>query len=120
MPNGKNKKRPNKREAPISYRPPKNLRTEFDARVKKSGLCTSAFITKAIFDVVPSRQSRRPPVEQKLLAQILAQAANINDQLNEIALTGGDNSNNSLSLETTLDELTVIRAALLKAMGRNP
>ncbi len=116
MTNGKNKKR----EAPISYRPPKSLRTEFDVRVKKSGLSVSAFITKTIFDHDPPRQSRRPAASQKLLAQILAQAAKINDQLHDIALTGGDTANNMLPLEAAMDELAVIRAALLKDMGRQP
>ena len=56
MPDSTNRKR----EAPISYRPPKGLREEFHARVEKSGLSTSAFITKAVFATDPPRQSRRP------------------------------------------------------------
>jgi len=39
-----------KREAPISYRPPAALREEFFARVEKSGLSASGFITKSIPD----------------------------------------------------------------------
>ena len=61
-----------KREAPISYRPPKELRAEFDERVLASGLSTSAFITKSVFGRDPPRRSRRPSVEHEAVAQILA------------------------------------------------
>lgn len=107
-----------KREAPISYRPPKGLREEFRLRVEKSGLSTGAFITKAVFATDPPRQSRRPGVEAELLARLLAQAAKIRDELHEISLTGIDD--NAPVIEAAFDELTEIRAALIKASGRKP
>ena len=107
-----------KREAPISYRPPKGLQDEFYARVEKSGLSTGAFITKAIFATDPPRQSRRPPMEAELLARLLAQAAKIRDELHEISLAGSDDR--GAVIEASFDELTEIRAALLKASGRKP
>ena len=114
MPDRKNRKR----EAPISYRPPKGLRQEFHARVEKSGLSTSAFITKSVFATDPPRQSRRPSMEAELLARLLGQAAKIRDELHEISLTGSDD--NAPVIEAAFDELTEIRAALLKASGRKP
>ncbi|MBT3039199.1 MAG: hypothetical protein KME37_09725 [Candidatus Thiodiazotropha sp. (ex Codakia orbicularis)] len=111
-------KKDKKREAPISYRPPAHLREEFSARVERSGLSTSAFITQAIFGGTPSRRSRRPPVEQKLLAHLLSEAAKIHSELERI-----DYENSKAlqaQIETAVEELTVIRAALLKAMGRQP
>ncbi len=114
MPDRKN----TKREAPISYRPPKGLRQEFHARVKKSGLSTSAFITKAVLATDPPRQSRRPPMEAELLARLLAQAAKIRDELHQISLAGSDD--NAPGIAASFDELTEIRAALLKASGRKP
>jgi hypothetical protein len=113
------KKNRTKREAPISYRPPAELREAFAARVEKSGLSTSAFITHAVFSQEAPRQSRRPPVEQKMLAQLLAQAAQIRDQLHEISLTGADDRNTVL-IETAVADLAELRAALFKAMGRKP
>ena len=107
-----------KREAPISYRPPKGLRDEFHARVEKSGLSTSAFITKAVFATDPPRQSRRPSMEAELLAQLLAQAAKIRDELHQISLAGTDD--NTPVIEAAFDELTEIRAALIKSSGRAP
>ena len=114
MPTRKDHKRP----APISYRPPVSLREEFAARVEKSGLSTCAYITRAVFNVSPSRQYRRPPLEQKLLARLLCEAAKIHADLEQINSLDGDDSDRQI--ETATETLIEIRAALLKAMGRNP
>ena len=107
------------REAPISYRPPAELREAFRARVEKSGLSTNAFITKAVFGGDAPRQSRRPAIEEKLLARLLAEAAAIRGQLHEITLTGAQDRDTIL-LEMAASDLAEIRAALLLAMGRKP
>lgn len=108
-----------KREAPISYRPPKELRDEFHSRVEKSGLSTTAFITKAIFNQTASRQSRRPAMEQKLLARLLNEASKIRHELHEISLSS-DGESNTLLMDKAVQSLTEIRAALLKGLGRQP
>ncbi len=109
-----------KREAPISYRPPAALREEFLRRIQRSGLSTSAFITRAIFDREVPRQSRRPPVERAELARLLGQCARLRDELHEIGLAQGEDSGVALVVEAAKDELIAMRAALLKAMGRAP
>ena len=114
MPTGKTKKR----AAPISYRPPQGLRDEFMERVQKSGLSTSAFITHAVFNLAPPRQSRRPPLEEKLLARLLNEAAKIHGDLQQIPSC--DSEDIQAQIEAATEELTLIRTALLKAMGRNP
>ncbi|MBS9405467.1 hypothetical protein KG088_17830 [Halomonas sp. TRM85114] len=108
-----------KREAPISYRPPRELRDEFHARVQKSGLSVSAFITKSVFDCPPPRQSRRPPVEEKQLARLLAEAARIRTQLHEFEQAGQD-SDYANVLDNISRSLADIRTLLLTAMGRSP
>ena len=108
----------NKRTAPISYRPPQGLRDEFMERIKKSGLSTCAFITESIFNTAPPRQSRRPPIEQKLLARLLNEAAKIHCDLQQIPSSDGEDVR--VQIEAATEELTLIRTALLKAMGRNP
>ena len=79
----------NKREAPISYRPPKELRAEFERRVNASGLSTSAFITKAWSGADPPRQSRRPSIEHQTVAQILGELARVRDRLDAVATAAG-------------------------------
>ena len=68
-----------KRKAPISYRPPEELRTEFERRVNASGLSTSAFITKSVFGAEPPRQSRRPTIDHQAVAKLLAALASVSD-----------------------------------------
>ena len=108
-----------KREAPISYRPPKDLRDEFHSRVQKSGLSTTAFITKAVFNEAPARKSRRPSIEEKLLAKLLNEAVKIHHELHKASSNVGEADNTHL-MDEAVQALTEIRAALLKGMGRNP
>jgi hypothetical protein len=108
----------NKREAPISYRPPKELRAEFERRVNASGLSTSAFITKSIFGAEPPRQSRRPSIEHQAVAQILGELARVRDQLHAITIASGPGS--GVLLEEAVRSLTEIRSACFKALGRKP
>ena len=106
-------KKTKKRASPISYRPPKELREEFHARVQSSGLPINAFLTEAVFG-----RNRHRPAELEKLAVILAKAAQISDQLHEISLAGADNS--ALLIEVACDDLTEIRAAILKLAARQP
>jgi hypothetical protein len=110
-----------KREAPISYRPPKELRAEFDERVLASGLSTSAFITKCVFGRDPPRRSRRPSIEHKAVAQILAGLAKVSGELHAIAVHLGEGSGADRALiEEALRPLTEMRAVCFKALGRKP
>lgn len=101
-----------KRDAPISYRPPQELREEFMRRVESSGLPVNAFITQSIF------ANRRRPEERRALAKLLAEAARIGDALHEIAGNGGGDA--APAIMAAQRELSEIRAALLTLMGRRP
>jgi hypothetical protein len=109
-----------KREAPISYRPPKELRAEFDERVRASGLSTSAFITKSVFGRDPPRRSRRPSIEHEAVAQILSRLAQLRDELHVINMHLGEGSIDGALIEEAIRPLTEIRALCFKALGRKP
>ena len=103
------------REAPISYRPPKDLRAEFDARVSKSGLTVSAFLTKAIFDQEPGRASRKPSVEAKEIVRLAAEVAKLADQIRNLE------ANNALEEHLkarALMDVGIIRSSIMTALGR--
>lgn len=105
-----------RRDAPISYRPPVALRAEFDARVARSGLSVSGFITAAVFGDAAPRQVRHAPVPQQEIARLLAETARLHDRLNAAGIAGGD----AVLLEEAVRDLREIRAALLAALGRKP
>ena len=109
-----------KREAPISYRPPKELRAEFDQRVLDSGLSISASITKSVFGRDPPRRSRRPSIEHEAVAQILAGLAQVRDALHAVAAHPEEGSGNQSLIEEAARPLTEIRALCFKALGRKP
>ena len=109
-----------KRDAPVSYRPPAELRDEFLRRVEASGLPVNAYITKALFDLATPRGTRRPPVEKLMLAQLLARSAAIRDALDNATHVAGEDARTAAAVEAAVDELKIIAAALMKMMERAP
>lgn len=111
-------KKGKKREAPISYRPPAALRDEFHARVERSGLTISGFLTKAVFGQDPGRASCRPAIEEKLLAKLLTEAAVIRQLLQDIDASG--EGENSQEYQRALQCLEDIRAGIFTSLRRKP
>jgi len=107
-----------KRDAPVSYRPPADLRDEFQRRVETSGLSANAYITRAVFGAAIPRGTRRPAVEKQMLAQLLVRSAAIRDALDNASRVAG--AGTADAMKTACEELTVIRAALMKMMEREP
>lgn len=107
-----------KREAPISYRPPTGLSVAFRERVLNSGLSINAYITQSVFGQEAPRVRRATSVDQKMLASLLSQSAKINGHLETIS------HHNPTSHETMLaecrTELAEIRTCLMLALGRSP
>lgn len=111
--------RKTKRTAPVSYRPPEILRGEFHARVQNSGLPINAYITAAVFGEGAPKSRKVTPLDQQTVAALLAQAAQIADQLRRMTGSVHDPYHASL-IEACRDELSEIRAALLALQGREP
>lgn len=106
-----------KREAPVSYRPPAELREEFAARVRNSGLSINAFINEAVFGQTAPRTRRVSPLDQQMLAMLLSQAARISTHL------GAAPAGNPLSQAAVLqcrDDLAVIRQVVMQVLRREP
>jgi hypothetical protein len=115
---GMTEKTDKKRDAPVSYRPPAELREEFRRRVETSGLSANAYITRAVFGAAIPRGTRRPAVEKQMLAHLLGRSAAIRDALDNASCVAGIGAADAM--KTACEELTVIRAALMKMMEREP
>ena len=110
-----------KRDAPVSYRPPAELRDEFRRRVKASGLPVNAYITKALFDLAtPRRAPAVRPSKNKCSRNCSPAPPRSATLWTHAARVAGDESRAADALQAACDELTVIRAALLKMMERAP
>lgn len=106
-----------KREAPVSYRPPVELREEFDARVRNSGLSINGFITASVFGQVAPRTRRVSPLDQQMLALLLSQAGQISTQLG--AAPAGSPVTQA-AVQQCRDELAVIRTVVMQVLRREP
>jgi len=104
------------RSAPISYRPPRDREAAFRARVAASGLSANAFINAHVF----GRNRRGAALTQDALARLHEQTATISAQLDEIMRCGGAEAVGPQTIAAVAEDLAVIRAALLDAMGRAP
>ena len=107
-----------KRASPISIRIPTDELAEFRRRVEASGLPVNAYVIRAILNAPIPRGTRRPVVEKQMLAQLLGRSAAIRDALdNASRITGAGAAD---AIKAACEELTVIRAALMKMMEREP
>ena len=104
-----------KREAPISYRPPSELREQFRARVEDSGLSVNAFITAAVFGEGAPEPLRRASARRQDIARLLAETALLNERLKAL-MDGADTG----AVEGAMADLREIRAACLAALRRAP
>jgi hypothetical protein len=104
-----------KRDAPISYRPPQALRAEFHARVERSGLSASGYITQCVFAGDGPRAARGAAVDRQLIAKLLSETAALHDRLRALA-EGAD----PVLLAEAVGDLREMRAACLLALGRKP
>ena len=106
-----------KRGAPFSYRPTVAQRDAVVAAWKASGFSFSAFVTASILGKVVSHARRVSPIDHKMAAMLLSQAARIADRLGEAK--PGCPVHAGL-LQEARAELVEIRAALLVLLGREP
>jgi hypothetical protein len=109
-----------KRDAPISIRLPANRRDEILRNVEASGLPMNAYIVRALLNLPIPRGTRRPPIEKRMLALLLGRSAAIRDALDNASRFAGEDVRMAAAIEAAHDELSVIRAAILKMMERAP
>jgi len=87
-----------KRDAPISYRPPESLRAEFRARLERSGMSASGYITQCVFAEAGPRAARSTTADRQLIARLLAETARLHDRL--------------LALEVGAEDAALLEAAM--------
>ena len=109
-----------KRDAPLSIRIPRHLWETFLRNVEASGYSKNGYVLRAIFGANAPRATRTPRVEKEMPATLLARSAAIRDALDEAAHRTPDDASASEAIKAACDELTVIRAALMKMMERAP
>jgi len=107
-----------KRLPPYSYRPPVELREEFDRRIAESGLSVSAFLTKAWSGALHPSQGKAQSQKEKLLAKLLADAGSIKARLNDVATTAPKDQSTAQLYADIQAELQLIRTAIMRDFRR--
>jgi len=95
-------------------------RATIDQAAERSGLTAGSYARQAVLGAPTPRQVRRPPVERQELARLLGEIGHVGGNLNQIAR--GVNCGNGIDafeLRQTIAGLSVVRNAILTALGRD-
>jgi hypothetical protein len=96
-------------------------RAALDEAADRAGLVVGSYARQAMLGAPAPRQVRRPPVERRELARLLGEIGRVGGNLNQIARamnTGVLVYENEIG--AALQELAVVRGAILKALGHEP
>lgn len=93
---------------------------ELAERADRAGLSVAAYIMAMSLGEATPRGARRPPIERRLLAKLLGETGKIGSNINQIAraLNMGQTDPDALQLAPIQAELSLIRDALMAALGR--
>ncbi len=109
------------REGVLSVRLSAAERAAVDEAAEKAGLVTGSYARQVLLGAPAPRQVRRPPVERRELARLLAALGHIGGNLNQLAKAANTNVFvDGQALDEALAGVTEMRDAVLKALGREP
>lgn len=96
-------------------------RAIIDQKSERAGLTAGSWGRQLMLDAVPPRQVRRPPIERKELARLLAEFGKIGGNLNQLAKSANAGVVVYESeIDAAIADLHAMRGAVLSALGREP
>jgi hypothetical protein len=96
-------------------------RLSIDTSAERAGMTSGSYVRRAVLGIEPPRQVRRPPVEKQELGRLLGQLGKVGSNLNQIARALHQTSPvEATEVRKALEGLIPVRAAILKALGREP
>ena len=93
------------------------------AAAERAGLAIGSYVRQTLLTAPPVRAVRRPVAERTALAQILAAVGRVGGNINQLAYAVNVGKVGILKaevLEAIQSEIIEIRAALMRALGREP
>jgi hypothetical protein len=96
-------------------------RAAIDAAADRAGLTISSYVREMLLNGPQPRAVHRPQIERAELAKVLGELGKIGSNINQIAHAAnlGD-AVPRRRIRLALEELAVMKDALLKALGREP
>jgi len=109
------------RDETLTIRLTRHEKASLTAKAARAGLTLASYGRKTLLDAAPPRQVRRPGIEVKAVALLLAETGRVGSNLNQIArkLNAGDAPNLDAIAEASR-AIRTIRDRLLTALGREP
>lgn len=109
---------PKKRLAPFSLRLSFTERQELEQRAGDAGISMGSYCKYAIFDLPPPRRAKRPVRDKAELAKLLGAVGKVGNNLNQIARQLNVHGSIEVpELQQALEDLTLIRESVMKALG---
>ena len=109
------------RDRVITIRLSEDERASIDGAAESSGLVVGSYARQVLLGAPAPRQVRRPVVERRELARLLGELGKIGGNLNQLARAA---NSGVLVYEGEIDaglrDLSEMRDAVLKALGREP
>ncbi len=99
--------------------------SEFDAIAKmaeRSELTVPSYARQIILDTPPPRARRKPSVDTEQVARLLGELGKVGSNLNQIAhhLNAGTAGAGSNTIASAIADVSAMRDACMKALGRKP
>jgi hypothetical protein len=95
-------------------------RATIDDMADRAGLTSGSYGRQVLLGAPAPRQVRRPPVERRELARLLGEIGHVGGNLNQIArYMNYGHGVDEFELKQTIAGLSLVRGAILTALGRD-
>ena len=103
----------------VAFRVSEEERAELEQAAELAGLTLGSYVRQRVLTAPKTRAVRRPPIEQKLLAQLLGQLGRVGGNIHQIVkhMNFGSGVMHH-ELRPALASFEAAAAAILQAMGR--
>lgn len=103
----------------VAFRVSEEERAELEQAAELAGLTLGSYVRQRVLTAPKTRAVRRPPIEQKLLAQLLGQLGRVGGNIHQIVkhMNFGSGVMHD-ELRPALASFEAAAAAILQAMGR--
>lgn len=103
----------------VGFRVSESERAELEKAAERAGLTLGSYIRERVLSAPKTRAVRRPPIEQKLLAQLLGQLGRVGGNLHQIVkhMNFGAGVMHD-ELRSALKAFEEAAASIMDAMGR--
>ena len=103
----------------VAFRVSESERDELARAAERAGLTLGSYVRQRVLTAPKTRAVRRPPIEQKLLAQLLGQLGRVGGNIHQIVkhMNFGSGVMHD-ELRSALTSFEEAAAAIMEAMGR--